>query len=60
MAAEVQWPQKPDPGKCVDDGDDDLLYQSNGDCLKVAAPPVESQLQMSQMFCDGRTDRGVF
>ena len=34
--------------------DEDLLYQSNGDCLKVAAPvsemQVESWLQMSRIF----------
>ena len=48
VATEVQWPQK----LCVNDGDEDLLSpvkQSNGDCLKVAAPQVESQLRI---FCD--------
>ena len=38
-----------------DNGDDYLLYQSNGDCLKVAAPVSEitaggERLQMSRIF----------
>ena len=35
------------PRKCVDE---DLLYPSNGDCLKVAAPDEPD------FFCDGRTE----
>ena len=49
VAAEVQWPQKPVGWKCVNDDDEDLLSpvkQSNGDCLKVAAPQVESRLRI--------------
>ena len=49
-------------GFCVDDDDEDLLSpvkQSNGDCLKVAALRMESRQQMSRIFCDGQTDRGI-
>ena len=32
------------------------VKQSNGDCLKEAAPQVESRLQLSRIFCDERTE----